>query len=152
MQQSISKHPVMQPYHIESVCRIIGATDEGLTGAEISKILSDCKTLDISPNSTKWRRLYNAFITSQNSKKCSNQILNFLSASMQPSRYIGYDELFYLRLNKLNKCLSFVGLELTKESKYRNVNKATTLTDAQQRASHYKSKLELRNTNPEIMK
>jgi len=152
MSSKITKRPIILPYHLESICQTIGATQDGLTGSEISKILIDCGLKDINPEMTKWKRLYNAFIHSQNKNNCSNQILDFLSHSMQPSRYLGKDELFHFRLNELNKCLSFMGAELTEEARFREVNKATTLSEAQQRASHFKHKLILRNVHEEIIK
>ncbi|HEY9000471.1 MAG TPA: TIGR02391 family protein [Mucilaginibacter sp.] len=152
MPSEVTKHPIIPPYHLESICQTIAATSEGLTGTEIRKILGDCGIKDTDPEMTKWKRLYNAFVHYQNRNQCSNQILNFLSYSMQPSRYLGKDELFHFRLNELNKCLSFIGVELTKEARFRKINKARTLDEAQQRASHYKYKLELRNVHPEIIK
>lgn len=89
-------------------------------------------------NSTKRSRLYNAFIHYQNTRKCSNGILNFLSQTLNPARYFKKDEAFNYRLNELNKRNSFIGLELTREAKYRMVTAATTLTEAQERASHNK--------------
>jgi len=147
-----TKYPNIQSYHLDSICEIIANTSDGLTGTEISKLLGDCRLDDIDPLNSKRKRLYNAFAKYQNNNQCSNKILNFLTTAMQPARYLGKEELFYFRLNELNKSLSFIGLELTNEAKFRKVNKATTLTDAQQRASHYKSKLELRKVHSEIMK
>jgi len=148
----MTKQPIIQLYHLEGICQTIAATEEGLTGTEIGKILRDCRISDIDSGLTKWKRLYNAFVNEQNRNQCSNQILNFLSFSMQPSRYLGKDELYQFRLNELNQRLSFIGIELTKEARFKNVNKATTLTEAQQRASHFKNKLILRKVHSEIIK
>ncbi len=144
--------PVIAPYHLESICQTIAATTDGLTGTEIGKILGDCGINDTDPDLTKWKRLYNAFAHSQNQLQSSNKILDFLSYAMQPSRYFGKDELFHSRLNELNKRLSLIGIELTEQAIYRDVIKATTLSEAQQRASHFKHKLGLRNIHSEIIK
>ena len=90
----MTKQPIIQPYHLEGICQTIAATAEGLTGMEIGKILRDYRISDIDTGLTKWKRLYNAFVNEQNRNQCSNQILNFLSFSMQPSRYLGKDELY----------------------------------------------------------
>lgn len=131
---------------------MIAATDDGLTGTEIGKILADCRINDTHPNITKWKRLYNAFAESQNQHQCSNQILVFLSHALQPARYFGKEQLFTSRLHELNKRLSFIGMELTEKATYRAVTKTTTLTEAQQRASKFKQKLEVHNVHPEIIK
>jgi len=147
-----NRHPSIQPHNLEPICQIIASTTDGLTGSEIGKILSDCGITDTDPGMTKWKRLYNSFIHSQNKHLCSNQILKFLSTAMQPSRYLGNEGLYHSRLNELNKSLSFIGLELTDQAKYRIVEKAKTLSEAQQRASHFKYKLEQRNVHLTIFK
>jgi uncharacterized protein (TIGR02391 family) len=146
------KRPIIAPYHLEGICKTIAATENGLTGTEIGKILADCKIADSDPGATKWKRLYNAFVGSQNLHQCSNPVLAFLQHAMQPSRYISKNELFHARLNELNKQLSFIGIEMTDAAKYREVSKATTLNEAQQRASHFKYKLEMRTVHSEIYK
>lgn len=138
--------------HLESICSMIADTSEGLTGTEITKIMADCSLNDHSPLLNKRSRLYNAFVQYQNANQCSNAILNFLSQAMNPGRYFNKDEVFNYRLNELNKRLSLIGLEITKEARYRKVTVAKTLTDAQERASHYKYKLEQRFVHPEIIK
>ncbi len=77
--------------------------------------------------------------------------MNFLSQTLNPARYFKKDEAFNYRLNELNKRISFIGLELTREAKYRMVTAATTLTEAQERASHNKYKLEQRNVHKEVI-
>lgn len=148
----ITKEPMISAVHLESICAMIADTDEGLTGSEITKILADCSLNDHSPSLNKRSRLYNAFVQFQNEKQCSNGILKFLGQAMNPGRYFNKEELFNYRLNELNKRLSLIGLEITKEAKYRKVAVAKTLTEAQERASHYKNKLELRSVHPEIIK
>src|SRR5688572_12866261 len=107
MSMAVTKRPIIPPYHLESICKTIAETNDGLTGTEIGKILSDSGIKDPDPSLTKWKRLYNAFVSSQNLHQCSNQILVFLSQAMQPTRYFGKHELFLSRLHELNKRLSF---------------------------------------------
>src|SRR5476651_2118284 len=95
------KYPTIRSYHLESICKVIADSSDGLTGSEIGKILRDCNIIDTDPGITKWMRLYNAFVNCQNSAQCSNKILNFLTNSMQPARYLGKDALFHFRLNEL---------------------------------------------------
>ncbi|MGJ1485707.1 TIGR02391 family protein [Sphingobacterium multivorum] len=146
------KQKIIEPYNLEGICRIIGATDYGLTGSEIGKILSDCHIGDPFPTITKWQRLYNAFVEYQNKEVSSYRILVFLCHAMHPARYINKGELFHARLNELNKQLSFIGIALTDTGKFKSVEKAETLSEAEQRASHFKHKLETRNIHREIFK
>lgn len=140
----------LETYHLEGICKIIAATEEGLKGTEIGTILADCRINDHSPTITKWQRLYNAFVDCQNTERSSYKVIVFLCRAMHPSRYLKNAELYHARLNDLNKQLSFIGVELTDKGTFREVGKAATLSEAEQRASHFKHKLEARNVHAEI--
>jgi uncharacterized protein (TIGR02391 family) len=144
------RHPSLPPAIIESVCKIIADTNAGLTGTEIGQLLQECKIKDSTPEMTKWKRLYNAFGEWQNANHCSNHILNFIQSALSPARYLGKEELYHFRKNEINKLLSFTGMELTDRGTFIEVKKATTLSEAQQRASHFKHKLEGRNLHQTI--
>ena len=141
------RRPVLEPAVIEAISRTIGDTNDGLTGTEIGKLLVENNINDIDPLNTKWRRLNNAFINWQNSNQCSNHILKFIQSALSPVRYIGKEELFHFRRHEINKRLSFIGVELNERGKFQEVNRATTISEAQQRASHFKYKLEIRNVH-----
>lgn len=151
MKRDVSKEPVLAPYIIESICRTIADTSEGLTGSEIGKFLADCQISDIDPTNTKWKRLYNAFTSWQSINQCSNHILRFIQQSLHPSRYIGKRELYLQRLHEINKRLSFIGLELAESGKFRHIDKAMSLTEAEQRANAYLYKLQSRNIHSMIL-
>jgi len=144
------RYPILEPHLLESICRTIADTNLGLTGAEIGKILEDSGIKDIDRLNTKWRRLYNAFINWQNENQCSNHILKFVQNALHPVRYIGNEDLFQERRNEINKRLSFIGFELGENGKYRNVEKTQTISEAEQRASKLKYKLENRDTHEMI--
>lgn len=149
MEQTKNRHPIA-PYNLEGICKIIAETSVGLTGSEIGKILADVRIADNYSSLTKWKRLYNAFAEYQNLQNSSSGILVFLCHAMHPSRYQNNSEIFYSRLNELNKQLSFIGYEITETGKFRVVEKSNTLSEAEQRASHFKHKLETRNAHKEI--
>ena len=60
---------------IERISKELGDTYDGLTGTEIQYFLKLSDIQDVSPGITKWKRLYDAFVTSQNELGCSNKIL-----------------------------------------------------------------------------
>jgi uncharacterized protein (TIGR02391 family) len=144
------RHPILEPHLLESVSRTIADKSTGLSGTEIGKILADSGIKDIDPTNTKWKRLYNAFVTWQNQNQCSNHILKFIQNALQPVRYLGNEEIFQDRRNKINKRLSFIGLELGESGKYRKVDKTKTISEAEQRANKLKYKLEGRNTHSNV--
>jgi uncharacterized protein (TIGR02391 family) len=144
------QHLILPPHLLESICKVIANTETGLTGTEIRKILGDCSIIDTDPQMTKWKRLYNAFVHWQNVNHCSNHILKFIQAALQPVRYIGREGTFQDRRNEINKRLSFIGLEIGETGKYRNIDKTSTISQAEQRASKFKYKLEARNAHQQI--
>jgi uncharacterized protein (TIGR02391 family) len=146
------KRPALQPFILEAICQTIAHTNDGLSGTEIGKILGDCGIKDTDPSLTKWKRLYNAFIKWQNDNQCSNHILKFIQEALRPVRYIGKEEVFQMRRNEINKRLSFIGIEITETGLYKNVDKSTTISEAEKRASHFKYKLTSRSVHAEIMK
>ncbi len=135
---------------LESICRILGDTNNGLTGSEIGRFLEEVNIPDVDPNITKWKRLYNAFVTFQNKSQVSNNILTFINKSMNPARFINEKEKFEALRNELNICLSFIGLELSEKGKFIIIEKATTISEAEKRAKRLKEKLEQRNTHKKI--
>lgn len=141
------RRPVFEASVIEAICRTIADTNDGLTGTEIGGILIQCSIKDIDPQNTKWKRLYHAFVEWQNANQCSNHILTFIQSALSPVRYLGKEELFHFRRHEINKRLSFIGVELNERGKYQQVDKATTISEAEQRASRFKFKLETRNVH-----
>lgn len=151
MAEMTVKRPMLETYILESVCKTIADTTVGLTGTEIRKILVDCQIKDVDPTMTKWKRLYNAFVSWQNEHQCSNYILKFIQHALHPSRYIGQTATYIQRLHEVNKSLSFIGIELLDNGKFRMVEKAKTLSEAQQRANAFLYKLENRNVHPTVL-
>jgi uncharacterized protein (TIGR02391 family) len=148
---TVSRRPMLSANTLEAIAKSIGDSGNGLTGTEIGKILGDSKIPDTDPGLSKAKRLYNAFVNWQNANQCSNHILQFIQLALDPVRYVGQENVFQFRRNEINKRLAFIGVELGENGKYRNVEKATTISEAEQRASHFKYKLESRNIHATIM-
>ena len=110
---------------LEGLSKVLGDTSNGLTGTEIGKFLQDVNIPDVDSTNTKWKRLYHAFITFQNRKQLSNNILTFINKSMNPARFIGRNEQFEDTRIELNKRLSFIGLELTDKGQFRKIGRAS---------------------------
>ena len=66
---TIKRNCFTQPT-LEVISKILGDTNEGLTGSEIQYLLMQCQIADIEPTITKWRRLYSAFAEYQNRNQC----------------------------------------------------------------------------------
>jgi uncharacterized protein (TIGR02391 family) len=132
---------------LEGISKVLGDTSNGLTGTEIGKFLQEVNIPDIDSINTKWKRLFNAFVTFQNRQQLSNNILTFINKSMSPARFIGRKEQFDDTRFELNKRLSFIGLELTDKGQFRKTIVSKTISEAEERANRLKSKLEQRNAH-----
>lgn len=135
---------------LEGISQILGETEFGLKGTEIAKFLQEVEIIDVNPEITKWKRLFNAFVNYQTRAKNSNAILKFINKSMSPSRFVNRNEHFEDIRFELNKRLSFIGLEFLPNGKFTGTKSSTTISEVEQKANRLKSKLEQRNAHSKI--
>jgi uncharacterized protein (TIGR02391 family) len=137
---------------LEGICRVLGDTDKGLTGSEIEQLLRVSQIPDPQPSITKWKRLFEALLSSQERERCGNSVLKFIQAACAPSRYAGQKAKFEARRDELNFILVLCGYELGHDGQLRVVSKATTLSEAAQRAGRLKEELSKRTVHPDVLK
>ena len=136
---------------LESICKILGDTNNGISGTEISKYLAETSIKDPQLNSTKWKRLYDAFSTKQSEDRCSNNILAFIKYVLRPSRHIHRKEWFKNIRTELNYVLSFEGFELTESGDIRETDKVKTFSEAEERAQNLRKTLLDRKIHSDIL-
>jgi hypothetical protein len=102
--------PPFTSEHLTAICKVLGDTEKGLNGSEISQLLTDCRIPDPDPAQTKWKRLFNAFAGWQNSKQLGNCVLMFITRAMNPALYTKNGEVFASRRDELNVILAFSGM------------------------------------------
>lgn len=134
---------------VESLAKLLG---ECGTGSDISRVLRDRGLDDKSDESTKWRRLYWVFLTSQQQYKCANKIIDFIRAFLIPTRFINRDDEFESIRQTLNKILLFSGLEYGKDGNFRQCEAATTLEEAERRVRTIREKFHGRRIHGEVLK
>ncbi len=140
---------------LEMISNILGDTDKGLTGSQIHQFLLQCQIDDISANETylsKKKRLYNALVEEQNKNKCSNNILRFIQQVLSPARFLNTPEDFEEKRIAINQQLAFVGYELKPDGQFREITKASTISDVQIKTDNLKQELENRKAHSEIFK
>lgn len=145
-----TRRPSVNGSVLEGLSKTLGDTNNGLTGTEIAKFLAEVDIADVDPLATKWKRLYNAFESYQSKTQISNNILRFINKSMNPARFIGRNEQYEDIRFELNKRLSFIGLELSPRGKFILISSTTTISEAEELANRFKSKLEQRSVHPKI--
>lgn len=145
----------IQPFNsqkLEAACRVLGDTERGLTGSEIEHLLADCKVTDVSPDMTKWKRLYNALAEAQNKHQVGNHLIMFINRALDPVSYARDKDKFEWRRTELNVVLSFSGFGVRENGKVIRTTRETTLRGARARAGALRSKLEDRGAHSEIFK
>ena len=89
--------PPFSPQQVEQVARIIGGTDDGLTGPEIGGMLGHLGFPDEGAAQTKWKRLYNSLAHLQNKHNAGNHTVQLINAVMRPEGYVTRRDLFKSR-------------------------------------------------------
>lgn len=139
--------------HIEQLARILGETDAGLTGSEITEMLCICGIPDVlGPGSTKWRRILEALWSKRTENGCGNHVLRFVQEVMKPVRHRGDSEWHEATRAELNEVFAFAGLELGSDAQFRGRSAATTLSEAEGRAQHLRKKLRDRGVQPSVLR
>jgi len=136
---------------LERVSKVLGDTEGGLSGSEIGYFLEQCNIKDITPDITKWKRLYSAFANYQNLNHCSNLILKFIQTVINPTRFTDKFE-FESKRNAINEPLCYVGYELGENGRFHEIQASSTISEAQQRANDLLFTLKARSAHSEIFK
>ena len=134
------------------IAKILGDTNNGLTGSEIQYLLAQSQIEDIDSQNTKWKRIYSAFANYQNNNGCSNGILNFIGFALAPAKYINNQHAFTEKRCAINQLLAFIGYQLNENGKFSITTQADTISEAQQKAINLKTTLENRSVHVAIFK
>ena len=144
-------HPVFPPNELQALCDVLGETDAGLKGSEIGRLLASCQIGDPAATKTKRHRLFEALKARQDHDGCSNAVLRFVREAMAPVRYRGDTDIFDSRRQDVNEVLAFAGWQLGEDGKLRTADKASTLTEAQERAGQLRKELQRRSVHPDVL-
>lgn len=144
--------PPFQSQHLEAVCRVLADTQRGLTGSQIGRVLQEIDVQDVTPEMTKWKRLFNALAEIQNQKHAGNHLIQFINRAMDPVAYAQVKATFDWRKDELNVVLAFSGYYVRDDGKVGHTTKETTLTGARARAGRIKTMLEDRGAHSELFK
>ena len=147
----MNRIPPFSGQQLESIAHVLGDTDTGLTGAEIGRLLAECRVPDVSPAMTKWKRLYNALVEFQNANQFGNHVVGFIHKAMNPVRYTAQPEVFNRRRNALNAVLAFAGMYLGDDGRLRQAERAKNLSEAKQKASRLHAALESRKVHADVL-
>jgi hypothetical protein len=77
--------PPFPAERLEAISKVLADTETGLTGSEIDHLLRNCDIPNSTPDVTKWKRLYNAFMEFQNPHQVGNHVVVFIARAMNPA-------------------------------------------------------------------
>jgi uncharacterized protein (TIGR02391 family) len=146
---------VIKPFKsqdLEAICKFLADTSKGVTGGQISRLLQEIKVADISPQETKWVRLFNALAQEQNKRQVGNHAIMIITRVMKPVNFINDRERFEWLRSNLNIALAFSGLEVRENGSVARTVTETTLSGAAQRAGRLRAVLLDRNVHDEVLK
>lgn len=135
---------------METLAKIVA---ECMTGSQMNGIFQECGVTDTSNESTKWKRIYDTFLSRQELDGSSNAFLNFIKKSLKPVRFINgengnYEEI----LSLVNRPLMLLGLQMTNEGKLIRVEAATSITEVERRTRSLVSELQKRHIHYDVIK
>lgn len=148
----MARIPCFESAQLEAACRVLADTTNGLTGTEIQYILAELKIQDLSPEMTKWKRLFNALAEAQNKHQVGNHLIQFINKAMSPARYTSKPEMFAWRQDGLNVSLAFAGYAVNSKGQVTRTTPESTIEGALARAKRLSSLLQSRGTHQEIFK
>ena len=136
---------------IEAVARILGGS---MTGTQVGMFLAATGAIDADgPTQTKWKRIYNALAERQVHDGAGNVVVRFITESMAPVRFTGESSRLDALRTELNLALAYRGLCVRDDGKVARLRAgpATTLDEAEQRASTVRTELARRGVHPAVL-
>jgi uncharacterized protein (TIGR02391 family) len=144
--------PPFSAERLEAISRVLGDTDEGLSGSEIDHLLRNCDIPNPTPDITKWKRLHNAFVEFQNEHRVGNHVVVFIKRAMDPTRYVRQPQVFRTRRDELNSVLALCGYAVGEDGQVRRANAARTISEALERANRLHAALLQRGVHGDVLK
>ena len=145
-------HKFFLQSQIEAIAKALADTEEGLTGTEIDYLLVSLKIANVSPGTTKWKRLHDAFVGWQNKNGSRTGILEFIRQAMKPERYAKNPGRFELIRVNLNRAILLFGLVVDASGILSSTETAANLSEASQRADELRSDLGKRGVHPDVLR
>lgn len=144
--------PPWTPAVVQSVGDVLGATEwPGLSGGQIGQPLAQVRINDPYPSITKRKRLAAALQNRQDQDRHSNRLVTFLTAAMDPARYVRDPAAFDALRQDLSEVLSLVALQINDNGKVARAPLARTLDEVAALAGRLQGELRRRGVHPEAI-
>ncbi|MFE4855885.1 TIGR02391 family protein [Streptomyces sp. NPDC056670] len=135
---------------VTAIADVLADTSDGLTGREISLLLSQIGIAEAEgPN--KRERLARALWARQIRDQASNCVVRFIAEAMAPVRYTQKLDVFSRRCDDLNEVLVHIGLRVNEAGKVARGPVASTLGEAAQHANSLRAELRRCGTHHQVL-
>lgn len=132
------------------ICRALG---EAVRGHQIANLVAVLKISEDASEArnTKWKRLFNAVAAAQDRQHDGRPLLHLVGEVMQPVRFKSPEE-FEAHRVAVTERLLLAGYRVREDGKVALAPRATTLSEAQQRADVLRAELARRDVHPEVLR
>ena len=141
---SIPKFPVAD---LDSICRVLAPA---VSHKNLSILLHDCQ-IEEKDGNPRWERMLQALTFRQNQDDCANNVIAFFQAVLNPSRFRDNLMEFEQVRGEVNFYLAFHSIQIGEDGKARPAQRATTISEAAQRASELREELRRREVHPDVI-
>lgn len=121
------------------------------THRELTDLIRQCYISEQGGN-PKWERVFLALKGRQQIDACGNNVGAFLQAALDPARFVGNADALDRLRDRLNEVLAFSSLHLGEDGKLGRVTRASTLTEAQERAGRLRAILLQRKVHYDVLR
>lgn len=141
--------PAFSSAAVEAVCRELA---EMMTGAQITGLTSPLKVTEPAEaiGATKWKRLFNIVAEAQNRQRDGRPLIRLITEVMHPVRFESVEQ-FESARSSLNSKLLLYGYEVRDDGRVATVRRASTLSEAQERADELAFALRQREIHPVVL-
>ncbi|HOO56473.1 MAG TPA: TIGR02391 family protein [bacterium] len=140
--------PRISETDLDSMCRILA---DSPTHKELTLLLRDCNIQEAG-GTPKWERMLLSLGARQRQDNCGNNVIGFFTKVLHPSRFRDKPEEFESFRTQVNYHLAFYGISITEKGEAVTVPKASTLSEAEQRANELQAELRRRSVHVDVLK
>lgn len=122
-----------------------------VTHPVLSAVLQHCGITE-QGGTPKWERILLSLSYQQKKDRCGNHVGAFIQTVIEPVRFVDCKDKFNDLRNQLNEIIAFSGLHLGEDGQLKRIDKARTLTEAQERAGRLKAELLRRKVHSDVLR
>lgn len=142
--------PSFTDNQLMEISKILGHTAGGFTGRELGELLTSCGFPDPG-EITKRDRLFHGLSQGQRRDGSGARVCQLVERAIDPVRYRGQPALLDERRHELNVVLAFAGMRIREDGRLEPVRPATTLSEAEMRASKLRAELIRRGISGDVL-